>query len=302
MNVRQIDAYRAVMMEGTVTGAARRLRVSQPAVSRLLAQLEKSVGFLLFRREKQRLVPTREGIMLFKDIELTYRGLDKVARTADQIRRNAVGALNVISLPALASGFLPRVVGRFRAQLPSIPINLQTRSSMTVVDWMNSGQFDLGISGPGPKFDGLDSVVFYNAPGVVVVPRRHKLARKRVVALADLAGAEFVSLDHTDPTRIKIDALFHKHGVSRSSLVETPYAATVCAMVALGLGVSIINPFTAYDCANLDIAIRPLHPAPLFETRLLTPTSPPPSRVARAFITLLTEERDRVLAAAPRPR
>jgi DNA-binding transcriptional LysR family regulator len=299
VNVRQIDAYRAVMMEGTVTGAAHRLRVSQPAVSRLLAQLEKSVGFLLFRREKQRLVPTREGIMLFKDIELTYRGLEKVARTADQIRRNAVGALNVISLPALASGFLPRVVQRFREQLPAIPINLQTRSSMTVVDRMNSGQFDVGISGPGPKFDGLDSVVFYNAPGVLVMPRGHKLARKRCAEIDDLSGEEFISLDHTDPTRIKIDGLFRKHGVPRPSLIETPYAATVCALVALGLGVSIVSPFTAYDCANLDIVAKPLRPTALFETRLLTPASPPPSRVARAFIALLLEERDKILAGAP---
>ncbi|RZM04112.1 MAG: LysR family transcriptional regulator, partial [Variovorax sp.] len=134
MKIRQLEAFRAVMTWQTVTRAAEALHVSQPAVTRLIADLEESVGFLLFSRIRGRLYPTAEGQALYEEVERSLLGVERIARTAEEIRSLQRGTLQIAAAPVLALSFLPRAIAEFLGDHTDIRISLANHSSRTVLD------------------------------------------------------------------------------------------------------------------------------------------------------------------------
>jgi DNA-binding transcriptional LysR family regulator len=82
INSRQIEAFRALMLAGTTTAAAEVMRVTQPAVSRLLADLQAALKLTLFDRRGTRLVPTSEALALYDEVQRSFVGLDRIAAVA----------------------------------------------------------------------------------------------------------------------------------------------------------------------------------------------------------------------------
>ena len=113
INHRQLEAFRAVMEAGTVTVAAERLYITQPAVSRLIQDLESALALTLFERRRGRLAPTVEAQALYEEVERSFSGLDKIAQAAADIRSLSRGTLRIAAMPALALGFLPRTIKKF---------------------------------------------------------------------------------------------------------------------------------------------------------------------------------------------
>lgn len=292
LNLKEIEAFRAVMLHGTVTAAAVALRVSQPAISRLISQLERRLSIKLFQRQKQRLQTTREGFAFFREVEKSFHGLDKLQRAADNIRNYIDGDLKIISLPAMGLGFLPHVVARFRKAHPTVHITLQTRSSNTVLDWMSAAAFDIAIASGRIEREDLVAEPFTDAPGVCVVPTGHKLARKAKITPADLHGQAFISLDPADPTRAAIDNMFRDHGTSPNVVVETPYAAVACALVQQKVGIAIVNRYTAADYRRFGLSVVPLSVDVRFRTSLVRNKGVAPSRLAERFLASMRETRD----------
>lgn len=110
LKMRQVEAFRALIRRRTVTRAAQWLHVSQPAVSRLIADFETRVGFRLFDRQQGRLIPTPEARVLYEKVERCFAGLTRIASVAEQIRTLRRGSLRLAGSPALALEWLPRVV------------------------------------------------------------------------------------------------------------------------------------------------------------------------------------------------
>jgi len=298
MNLRQLDAFRAVMMTGSVTNAAEFLNVSQPAVSRLIADLERAIDFSLFVREKGcALAPTPEAESFFQEVDRNFAGLDALKRAADDIRNFRSGQLRIASLPALAMGFLPSVIQKFHEQHPSVTVQLQTRSSSTVRQWVAAQQFDLGLARPG-EYPGVEARLFASVPGVCVFSPGHHFAALDVIKPNDFEGEPFVSLSLEDLSRARIDRVFEKAGVSRKVVVETQYAATICGLVLKGVGVSIINPITAMDFIDRHLEARRFEPEVQFEYMLFLPKHKPLSRLAKSFLEILEETRDEALELA----
>ena len=298
MNLRQLDAFRAVMMTGSVTNAADYLHLSQPAVSRLIGDLERSVGFSLFIRAKgSPLVPTPEAESLYSEVERTFAGMDALRRAADDIKSFRSGNLRIACLPALAMGFMPAVIEAFRAEHPTVTIQLQTRSSSTVRQWVAAQQFDLGLARPG-DYPGVIKRSFLSIPGVCVLPEDHRLCSKLVISPEDLSGEDFISLGMEDVTRARTDRLFEDFGVVRNVVAETEYAATICGLVLRGIGISIINPITAIDFLERNIVVRRFEPEILFDYDLFLPQHRPVSRLTRTFLDILESKRDEAVRYA----
>jgi DNA-binding transcriptional LysR family regulator len=295
INLRQIEAFRAVMLGGTVTAAAERLRVSQPAVSRLISQLETRSKLKLFIRRNQRLHPTPEALAFYREVEKSFVGLEKLERTAANISNLVTGTLRIAALPALGLGFVPHVIAQFKLSHPEVSVVLQTRSVTTVLDWTASANFDFGLIGFKTDAPYLDCEPFAAPAGTCIVPSNHKLARKRRIEPRDLENEEFISLDPADPNRTAVDEVFRKAGVQRRMTVETPYAAAVCALVREGLGVSIISPLTARDFADQKIVAVPFVPEIPFPTSLIWLRERPLSKLAQTFIRALKAYRDACL-------
>ena len=100
MKIRQLEAFRALILRQTVTRAADMLHISQPAVTRLINDLETDVGFSLFDRINGRLNPTPEAMVLFEEVERSFAGIDRIAQTAEQIKSLRRGSLHIAGAPA----------------------------------------------------------------------------------------------------------------------------------------------------------------------------------------------------------
>ena len=146
VNYRQIETFAAIMRSGTASRAAEILGITQPAVSRSVAELEKAVGFPLFARVRNRLVPTPEAGAFFRDVEASYCGLDTLRASAARIRDHGSGQIRIASLSALGSSLVPRAIRRFRDHHPDVAVTLIVTSSRSVRDVVAAGEFDIGLA------------------------------------------------------------------------------------------------------------------------------------------------------------
>lgn len=283
-NPRQIEAFRALMLTGSVSAGAQLLNVTQPAVSRLIRDLQQGLGLKLFERRGARLVPTVEARALYGEVERSFVGLDRIAQAAAELRAGRAGRLTIAALPGLANGFLPRFVGRFLAGRPKIDMALFGLPSHFVLDRVVSMQCDLGfavipVEHPAVVVERMPPVAL-----VAVLPRGHRLAKRRIVRPRDLAGEPFISLGHSTLTRFRIDAVFADHDVERVMRIETPLSEIACGLVGGGAGVTVCDPFTAREYGARGVVVRRFEPRLDFEFAALYSAQRGLSAVAREFV------------------
>src|SRR5680860_1373474 len=126
LNLRQIEAFRAVFLTGSMTAAGDIMGISQPAVSRLIRDLEAEIGTRLFDRKGTRISATSDAVMLSREVERSFHGLDRIARAAEEMTRARRGALKIIATPATSIGWLPRIIARFRDERPGTVVSLKS--------------------------------------------------------------------------------------------------------------------------------------------------------------------------------
>lgn len=285
LNSRQVEAFRALMRTASTVRAADLMHVTQPAVSRLVRDLQEALDLKLFERRGTRLVPTSEAVSLYAEVERSFVGMERIAQAAAELRTRRAGVLRVAAMPALCNGFLPRFSGQFLAERPRIDFALFGLISSSVLDWVISDQCDLGFAAAPIEHVAASSEAMPPVRYVAVLPEGHRLARRRVLRPKDFADQPFVALGPTTSSRRLIDDVFSRHGVSRVMRVETPLSEIACALVASGLGLSICDPFTANEYSTRGVVCRPFEPALAFQVSALYPSHRALSPVAREFIT-----------------
>jgi DNA-binding transcriptional LysR family regulator len=284
LNFRPIEAFNAVMSAGTTTGAASLLKVSQPAISRLIGQLEHATKLRLFNRINGRLVPTQEGLLFHREVARSFTVLDRLKTTAADIRSYGTGSLRVAALPALGFSLIPRAIGSFLEQHPQhVSVLMETGNSETVRELVASGQFDVGFAAEEIETASIITETFAMPPAVCVLPKGHRLAQRNVVHARDLHRESFVTLSRNDRARRRIDAALSEAGVEVRIAVETHYALSVCQFVQNGAGVGLINPYSLTGVSLDGIDVRPFAPTIRFHTLMIFPPQHPPSELASGF-------------------
>jgi len=271
------------MQRRSVTRAAESLGVSQPAVSRLLADFEASVGFALFARRQGRLVPTAEAYVLNEEVERAFVGLERVALAAGQIRERRRGALSIAGTFDLAADFLPGAIASFAHEHAGVDVALLAFEPAAVVEHVGGRRCDLGfvaasIAHPQVRLEALGQW-----PMRCIVPRGHRLARKRSVTAADCAGETFVSFAKLSEPRTKIDRMFADSGVTRRMGVEASLAQSIVALVEVGAGIALVDPLSAAGAAARVVVKRfsPALPETVHVARLAEQS---PSMLADVFV------------------
>lgn len=285
LSFRQVEAFRAVMIAGTTTGAAEILYISQPAVSRLLSDFEESVQVPLFERHKKRLLPTPEALLLFEEIERSFVGIEKLTRTAEELRAFHRGSLRVACMPTLAQEFVPRVSQEFLEQNQGISMTLQVRSSQQVADWVATQHFDIGLSAISVSDPAIRVESLARSELVCILPPNHRLKDKEIIAPEDLDNELFISLgiEH----RYKVDEVFEQAGVNRKMLFDTQVSHVACNVVLAGSGVSLVDPVTAIGYMKQGLIVKPFTASIGFNYNILFPSTRPVSGLALDFCKLL---------------
>lgn len=275
---------------GTTTRAAEILRVSQPAISRLLGDLERATRLKLFDRSKGRIRPTAEGHAFYHEVRRAFIGLEQLHFAAENIRSFSAGTVRVASLPVLGHAFLPRIIGAFCKDYPGLSVLLHIRSSEAVKDLVASGQFDLGFAADEIDRAGVQARIFSAPDAVGILPAGHALEDKAVLTPDDLADQRFVSLASEDAARARIDRVFEAANIRRRIVVETQYSVTICNLVRNGVGVALINPLALDGLDRTGLTIRPFRPPVQFRTLLITPPNDLLSQASRSFIEMAERE------------
>lgn len=290
INFRHIEIFHAVMTTGNLTEAADMLHTSQPTVSRELARFEKVLGLTLFERSRGRLHPTVQGLRLFEEVQRAWYGLDRIVSAAESLREFRQGELSIVCLPVFSQSFLPALLQPFLSRYPGVSLQIVPQESPLLEEWLSAQRHDLGLTETLHTPPGTERLPLLSLNEVCVLPVGHPLAAKTELTPLDFEGENYISLSRTDSYRQLLDTLFTEHGVRRRMIVETHSAASICAMVRAGVGISVVNPFTALDYAGSGIVIRRFSVEVPFTVSLIRPLHRPGSALVDAFIAHLQSQ------------
>lgn len=260
-NIRQIEAFRAVITLGSMTKAAQLLGISQPAVSRLMVDFQEAVGFKLFRRSRGGAEPTSDARRLFELVDKLFVGLEEMNQEVHAIRTMASGSVTIASMGPYDNGLLPELIAGFRQRHTDISIRLESQPQDRVTEWVTSRRADIGIVSLPIANASVSARELATLPALCVMPKDHPLAAKERIRAEDLADQSFVSFPRGAPFRFETDTLFENRGIERQLLTEATTHEAVCNLVAAGLGVSIVSPFSPHLRRNPRLEFRPFAPA-----------------------------------------
>ena len=228
---RQIEAFRAVMSTGSMTGAAGLLGVTQPAVSRLIKDLELELSLALFNRRGNLVTPTIEAEQLLGEVDRSYLGLGNISLFARNLHLGMAGTLTVASHPAMAAGFLPRFVASFYRDRPGVRVIVDGLPSRLVEDRVATGQLELGITSMPLRREALEMIPIAD-PAVVVVSTKHKLAKKSVIRAQDLEHQSLLLLTtgayQLHPMAVVLQS------IKAHRRIETPQSVIACILASEG--------------------------------------------------------------------
>jgi len=260
-NVRQIEAFRAVITLGSMTKAAESLGISQPAVSRLMLDFQEAVGFKLFRKSRGGAEPTEDARRLFVLVDKFFVGLEEMNQEVHAIRSLASGTVTIAAQGPYDNGLIPEVVALFRKRYPDIAIRLESQPQDRIAEWVASRRADIGIVSLPISSAAVTVRELVKMPALCVLPAGHPLAEKAAIRAEDLADESFVSFPRGAPFRFETDILFERKGIDRRMLTEATTHESVCNLVAAGLGVSIVSPYSPHLRRNPRLEFRPFTPA-----------------------------------------
>jgi DNA-binding transcriptional LysR family regulator len=287
MQVQALEVFRAVARHGSVTGAARALRYSQSAVSRQLAALEADVGARLFDRLARGVTLTEEGRSLLPHVESILDRITAARQDLERLRGLGGGRLRVGAFPTAVAALVPRALAALRDAHPDVHLSLVEGRTPQLLERLLAGDADVVVvsAPPDQPVDGERFTLRHllDEELLVAVPRLHRLARRRVVRLAELGDESFLAGSATAEETL-LRATLPRGFSPRIDIVTAEWTGKL-GCVAAGLGVALI-PALAVRAAPPDLALLRLHPDDAARRRISAATAKgrQPAPAVAAFV------------------
>jgi DNA-binding transcriptional LysR family regulator len=269
-----------MMQAGTTMAAARRLGLSQSAISRSLGNLESRLGRRLFEREGGRLRPTEEAVRLNRRLDPLFEALDRIDGPPEPVGEN----LRLIAPPTFAHRFLVSQIAGFLRIHPHFSVSLEVNTSDEVIRGLMENRFDLGVTGVELTRAGVALHPWRHAPAVCVLPLTHPLAACERIAPPDLEGAALIALTHRHARRAQLDKVLSAARVAPKIAIEVSTSFAAVDMAREGMGLAIVNPFPVWHFRRDDVAFRPFDAAIGYRSYFALSDQRPAPRIARAFM------------------
>ncbi len=239
--LRQLEYFVAVAEAGSVTAAAQSIHLSQSALSTALVELERALNVqLLMRHHARGVTLTSAGEQL---LAASRRLLRQAAELADEARglgTELSGTLHLGCFGVLAPYLLPALLAEMAERLPNLEVNTSEVDLVELADGVAGGRFDLAIGYDIIADPRLEATPIYTLRPYVLLPRNHRLARRKKVDLAELADEPLALLD-LPQSRDYFAGLFRTAGLNPTVRFRTTSAETCRAIVARGLAYTILN-------------------------------------------------------------
>lgn len=284
MNLRHIEVFHAVYVNGSVSAAARMLNVSQPSVSKVLRHAESLLGFPLFHRTAGRLIPTDDAHTLFGEVDEIHDRVRALREATRNLKRGSGSLLRISALPSIALDAVPAAVAGFMRTHPDTRFDLQTVHHADLLRKLQERETDIAVAYEVPPGAPLDAhwlgagelVVLYREDDMPAAPPR--------IALEQLAGRPLVSLAASGPIGALFSAEVQRLGLELEEVVSARTFHIATALVRLGVGMTVVDNLTARASLAPGLAMRPLKSRLTFDVHAMTLKDRPPTALGTAFL------------------
>lgn len=292
LNLNHLRILRAVLEQGSISGAARVLRISQPAVSRQLAEFEATVGARLVDRLPRGVRPTAAGEMLGERARRIFAEERAAERDIGELLGLHRGRLAVGASTTIGGYLVPQVFGDFAAHHPEITLELEIGNTRAIQGDLLDGGLDVGLTEGFADSDALDVEVFMHDEMVLIAGADREgtpLAGVESLEAAGLAGLPFIVREPGSGTREVIEAALADHGVQLRPTMRLGSTEAIKNAVASGLGVALVSRLTV----GLECEIGRLREVDVPDLRIrralhcVTLRGKQPSPAATEFLSLL---------------
>lgn len=302
MRTRHIEVLQAILRTGTISGAARLLHVSQPAVTKALQHAEATVGFALFNREGKRLVATKETHALAPVVEQATGGLDAVRELARNLKLGADKAVRVAAVASLANSVLPSAVLAARKLFPKMRSELNTGHTEDMMQKLLMHEVDLAIAFDPPLHPSLDCVEIGHLQLVAAsLPARlGKYARNKSISAEALATMELIELSGKDPLGRIYSRYANRFNWQQGKTAVRTYQMAV-RLAELDQGVAIVDSASANFFSD-KLKVLPLEPRAEFPVCAMYLKAAAVTDIMRALTQCVSDELQKVQDATWQPR
>lgn len=280
MRLRQVEVFRAVMLAGSVSEAARLLAVSQPVVSRVIRHAELSFGLTLFERLRGRLVATPEARALFVQVQRAWGEVERIDALAANLRRGASGLLRVAATPSLATALLPDALAAMRQRHPEVECDLWASHTQQIEDHLLAFEIDAGFAIEPPSHVALSISVLTRSEIVLASPREWLAGVLRPGERAWLENRPFIALAEATPLGERLAQRLARTGWRPRQALRVQTYALAGTLVEQGLGYAFVDSFTAAALDVSRVATLRLDPPIPFDLCAVHNAGTPPSVLA----------------------
>ncbi|MEM9043345.1 MAG: LysR family transcriptional regulator [Pseudomonadota bacterium] len=269
LKLRHLTVFHAVMEEGSVSKAADRLGLTQPAVSMALTTFEETLGYSLFNRSKGHFAPRPEAEQLYADAELSILAFERFAAQAEAIGKGALGLVRVGTIGSTAHNLMPDVISEFSTRREEVEVQVQVRSSASIAYLVANGQIDIGIVEAPVSTDTITSTRF-SIPCVAILPADDPLLIEPVLKPKHLEGRRLISVYENHPLDRQMRAAFAREGVQWRSATRCYFFTIMRNLVARGSGVAVVDSLNGCPDLNDGVTWRPFRPKLSYDIAIIT--------------------------------
>jgi DNA-binding transcriptional LysR family regulator len=289
MRLRHIEVFHAIMQAGSISGAAHILHISQPAVTKVLQHAELQLGMPLFDRVRGKLYPTPEAQRLFVEIDKLNRDLVGIRRLAASLRAGETEQLRVMATPTLGASVLPAAMTLWSKAFPKGRCHLSTHHTREIVSSLLLGEADLALSLQDPRHPNIRAEVLASGDMMALCPLGSPEALEDgPLPLADIQ-TELIAMAEDDPLGNQVMNAFEALDMHPTIRLTVQTYQLARSLVEAGLGLSIVDPFTATSADPTRVRVRPVQPAVPVNLVLLTAANAPLPQAGRRLVRQLGE-------------
>lgn len=299
LTLRQIEVIRAIMVAGTVNGAAELLNVSAPGVSRVMKHAENQLGIRLFARRHGRFIPTPEAQSVFGQVNAVFEKVEDLQYAIDMLKKGVSTVLSFGSVPSISQYILPRAVTRLRGKFPELKMEINVLKIEEAINYLLLKKGELVAMSYKIDHPGLKSHPLSEGSLVAIVPEGHELARSNEVSLATLATFPLIGIDPNDPYGRIMASAFRERALDFDLAIQARFAQTVYALVRQGLGVAVIDEFSVCGRDLPGVVRLPIAEPTQFRTYAVVSADEPLSIFAKDLIDYLREEMHQAVQDRP---
>ena len=256
MDWNQLEYFKAVAQIGNVTQAAEKLMISQSALSRSIANLERELGFPLFNRCGKNIEINANGQFFLTYVERALQEINLGRKIIEDSLNPGVGNISFAFLRSLGANVVPELLMQFRNLAPQIHFKLYENSTAFLLEQLSAGNFDLCLCPAMAAKENVEWAFLFSEEIYVAVPKNHRLAARRKVQLQEIANEPIITLKDTYGLRILIDRFFKDIGIEPLIAFEGEEIMTLAGLVAAELGVALIPRIVGIN--QLDIVLLPI--------------------------------------------